>query len=792
MDAFRRILILLICFCLLFFAPILYFTLKMDVVEQTIVEQETTEFTNRVSEHGYLNLSSLNLFYQSLATTGNVYDIDIIHKKRNLEPEYRFKTSEEIIAQQNASYTGMNIYNYSEVLSVKPTVTDEMPSDLRLNTQTNENVLASSHDVGADPTHIHTPNCYLGHVHSGEPFVPVQHTHNAWCDRYIRYAYVKYRCPSCGLDTDELMLYQLYSDDNVLMVFHFYGRENRNIELGQTNITCKDCGHNIHVNSSDWTYIYDYKCGFNLMEYYGITNDWWNENANPLTNTNKFTGERIFKDVVEYGESHTYKFHDRAITQSYVHSYENGCYQFHKQSLPSNWVFNPSGEIRYQYYDSSSGWKSQPDWYGGLIRAYNYGTYCALPSDFFFGYTDNMYSNAYVNYQAQKQPDGSFLFRKTWETGSNDIYPDSLTVEELANAMDNTREALITYIPSLRTDWVFNHPENQWDNITRSCSGTYLLCDDGTGKCKTDAWYTLCGEDALGTCMCDEIIVSIVATNPNQTIYTGEELITTINITYLDGSRKTAIGMCSFNTNNIGMNQTVTISYDGKDSPTTTKRFTTTINVSVLSRTKVCANGHTYWLKEDGSDPGCPYCNQWLRNLELISPSSGYLEMIQDTTLEQNGVKVRATFLNGTSTILTTGYVHNLDNHYIGEQTVTIGYRGMYVTLKVRVNRKKRVCTICGKEYELYPDGSDPGCPYCLALIPVFTGNILTYYSEIPMSEIRKEIEEHGVYPMERGDEFTVHISNKTDTPSTKLLSILGYVRMKKIGVWDSVEIRGK
>ena len=69
----------------------------------------------------------------------------------------------------------------------------------------------------------------------------------------------------------------------------------------------------------------------------------------------------------------------------------------------------------------------------------------------------------------------------------------------------------------------------------------------------------------------------------------------------------------------------------------------------------------------------------------------------------------------------------NLDKNYVGTQTVTISYKGKNTYLTVTTKRNLTRCSICNRYYELYPDDTDPGCPYCLSLTPIFTGNVLEY-----------------------------------------------------------------
>lgn len=591
MSSFHKLLSFFIGIVLMFLASQLYFALKQDVLTQEVIEQETRELSNTISEHGEITETSLTIYLKNIATTGNLYDINIVHEKLCLEPEYRFKTSDEIINEQNNGYTGSNVYTYHDVISNIPTVTDEEPNDLTMNTETNASVITSSISRPASADHVHSDTCYAGtkHVHTSSCYKT--HEHNSSC----------YGQEYCGGT--------------------WSGNATYNITL-----ICPSCGN-------------------------------------------------------DYG-SH------QNTTSSSASFYCSTC---KKTVTSSNSV--PTGN----YVGSCS----------RCLASYN-GT---------------------VSYAGQTHG----------------------------------------YISKL---------------ICNLGSSSVLACG------KDEEYYDSNGNRV--TPCCNKIIVSINPTHPNQNIYSGNTLITTVTITYLDGS--TAVVACntSFNTSYIGSGQTATITYYGQNSATTHQIFTSTITVNVVATNTTCSNGHTYWLAPNGSNPGCPYCRAWLRSLSIVSPSSGSLEINQHTTLESNGVVLLAVYLDGHQEYITTGYHHNLDNVYIGSQTVTIGYKGKYVSLQVKTLRLKRHCTICNKYYELYPDGSDPGCPYCLSLIPVFTGNVMKYYTEYTTAEILNAVYNNGMYSLSKGDEIKIMVNNRTETLASNLLSFVGVKSSNKIKVWISIKIRDR
>jgi len=273
--------------------------------------------------------------------------------------------------------------------------------------------------------------------------------------------------------------------------------------------------------------------------------------------------------------------------------------------------------------------------------------------------------------------------------------------------------------------------------------------------------------------VCSQQITSISPTHSLQTVYVNDQLITTVTASYVDGSTKTVIGTTTFSTATPVQNTTVVISYNTTIGGITTTK-TCTITVTVIPRSKICINGHTYNLNVDSSDPMCPYCRAWLKSLEIEIPSSDSITIFKGTSLSENGVTLLATYLDGHKEHLDTEYVDNLDKNYVGTQNVTLSYKGHNVNLIVITKRNLKRCPICGRYYELYPDLSDPGCPYCQSKTPIFTGNILNYNDEKYSEDILKELYEgSGTYYFSRKDYFLISMENKSRSFGEGILSAI-------------------
>lgn len=552
-NVLGKLLDLVIAILIMILFPLLYFAFQSDKITENVAQINTSNFVDNVSEHGMLTETMYQVYLSQLSSTNLVYEIEMEHERLIYEPEYRFKTADEIKDEQDSAYTGSNDYTYKEVISNKPEVNEEVQEGTA-NAETNESVVASSVGTPANPYHVHTDACYNGtkHTHTGSP------SSGGGCYNG------SYSSIVCGTFGNERQFNKWV-----------YG-------------TCPSC------NRSDGSYI-------------------------------------------EY-----------------------------------SWIKECSGCSTTQ-----------------LSRARKVCSNCRYDS-------------------------GDILY----------------------------------------------------GGDTHSVSSYGLNCGKTVGN-----YYNESGNE-VGS-MCCEIIVSIQPTHLVQTKYQGQVLITTARATYLDGSTKVIICSTDFNTNTLCNSKTIAIYYIGYTSAKTSGRLSANIVVTILARTSLCINAHTYKLNGDGSDPGCPYCKAWVKNLSVAEPISRKLTITKGTSLRENGVVLLAIYFDGRSEYVYTGYLDNLDPVYVGIQNVTIGYKGKYVYLQVTSKPKQILCDICGKYYDLYPDDTDPGCPYCKSLIPVFTGNILTYYENYNKEEILEIMEREGAYIFSRGDLFTVKVQSKTHTLGGKILRMV-------------------
>ncbi len=79
MDAFGKIVEIIITVILLFIAP-LYIVMGMkDISNQIYLSTQTSLFVDTVRNQGYIDESLYESYINSLESTGNVYDIQMIH-----------------------------------------------------------------------------------------------------------------------------------------------------------------------------------------------------------------------------------------------------------------------------------------------------------------------------------------------------------------------------------------------------------------------------------------------------------------------------------------------------------------------------------------------------------------------------------------------------------------------------------------------------------------------------------------------------------------------------------------
>lgn len=696
----------------LFLLPAIYFGQKQDAIIQLLNQEKTSDLVNTVAMNGYISKDLYEAYISELDSTGIVYDVALEQKELVLEPEYRLKTVDEILGEYDTSWGGENIYHNTSVHTSIPSVYDPI-NNAGLNTETNESVIANAINKPESNSHIHGDTCYTGekHVHSGDSI------YGGGC-------------------------YQFY---------------------WPTNNTCMERITNVvylgRHSEVDYWYRYRITC--------------------PVHGTSIVTTYSGKYDAPEVGE-----FCDIWISKEY----------FRLSCGKTEGVYYTNSEVHEHNGDVTSGgdcYSANPSLYcrqcGGRVYFSHYSWVSNGSGD------AKIYTCVNNSNHTFALPTSGTWFSDTYHSSNGVVELYDLTCTESTYHVHGGLNSYggcysdtpIYYCPTCGNPQVFSTTgyyagwevevwidyrctefrcKNNHTYISKYVAPEYPLSCGKTEQLPKKAYQGL---------ICSLSIVSVTPTHNTQTVYLNDELITTMTAVYIDGSTKVIVADADFTTNTIVSNKTVKLSYHNIVGGINYGSYTGSIQVTVIPRNKTCIRGHTYNLLSDSSDPGCPYCKSWLETLKLYS-TTGTISLFRGTTLEQNEVIVLATYLDGRKEYLTTGYVDNLDKYYVGAQTVTIGYKGLTTTCSVIVKRNIIRCDVCGKTYELLPDDSNPGCPYCASLIPVFTGNVMQYYTINTKDEILRELYEgRGIYFFNAGDIFTLEFHNKTNSVGMNLVDFL-------------------
>lgn len=314
--------------------------------------------------------------------------------------------------------------------------------------------------------------------------------------------------------------------------------------------------------------------------------------------------------------------------------------------------------------------------------------------------------------------------------------------------------------------------------------GTYydstgLACTacGGDGKMTTSACTKTNGgyynaDGSACTSLCNQIVTSLAPMVKEQVVVAGTGVDARVKVVFADGhSEIVDATVTGFNSTAYNVVQTIKLSYGTYSGSLSNKTKTEcTIKIMVRYPSKTCSNGHFYYLVT-GNTTTCPYCKAYPKTLVVLGATEEPFHITKGTSLKQNGISIRVTYYDGRTEVITSGWQDNLDMNYVGGQTVTIAYLGALATLRVYSDRVKVLCQICGYEYALYPDNTDPGCPKCLAAIPVFTGNVLRYTESISYAEILGELYHgDGIYYFSRGDRLELQLWEISETPVDSVL----------------------
>lgn len=183
---------------------------------------------------------------------------------------------------------------------------------------------------------------------------------------------------------------------------------------------------------------------------------------------------------------------------------------------------------------------------------------------------------------------------------------EEMKVEVTATYQDGHKEIV--------TDWSSNYnsfkagkQEVTISYQAKSTTVTVIVQSETETTCPICGYLYNPSEYPNGCPKCSKTIVAIEARLRNGGIQVqyGSEINLYVVLIYKDNHREVTYSDWSvekYQPYLLGK-QTVIVKY---------KEFYTSLDLEVVNTLikKVCPNGHVYYLNEDGSDPGCPYCNE--------------------------------------------------------------------------------------------------------------------------------------------------------------------------------------
>lgn len=130
-DTLMTIIAIFLAAILMFIFPLMTLADRNDDVTQLAIQTATTELVDEIRTTGKLTLDKYNSFNTSIATTGNVYEI-----------EMQFKILDENPAKKTAQTAGVTVIGENVYYSVYTTQIED-----RLNTSSNQAYLLKEGDI---------------------------------------------------------------------------------------------------------------------------------------------------------------------------------------------------------------------------------------------------------------------------------------------------------------------------------------------------------------------------------------------------------------------------------------------------------------------------------------------------------------------------------------------------------------------------------------------------------------------------------------------------------------------
>lgn len=121
MDSLGKIVAMLLCIVFLFFMPIVNYSQRVDTLMTTKAQSVVSDFVAEIQREGFLTDTMYARFIENLDSTGNVYNVQIVHRHLIIDPKYLSNTTDSVETTLTSEY-------YSE------TYTDSIIASLYENT----------------------------------------------------------------------------------------------------------------------------------------------------------------------------------------------------------------------------------------------------------------------------------------------------------------------------------------------------------------------------------------------------------------------------------------------------------------------------------------------------------------------------------------------------------------------------------------------------------------------------------------------------------------------------------
>lgn len=94
MDSFSKMIAIFLAAILMYITPLLYMAQKQDSISQIYIYSETSRFIDSIKNSGYVSRNMYEDFIKRIDKTGNLYEIEVTHCHRRVEPLVDINTND--------------------------------------------------------------------------------------------------------------------------------------------------------------------------------------------------------------------------------------------------------------------------------------------------------------------------------------------------------------------------------------------------------------------------------------------------------------------------------------------------------------------------------------------------------------------------------------------------------------------------------------------------------------------------------------------------------------------------